>query len=357
MNIMITGMGSLPYESYEEAKALIARCCPEILHSPQLPEACREDQLLEQALAPWDRAGLIRRLPDGTAIVDRKADGFDEALRQFKNICEYGECGVDEPIEWFSNDESLFAQQSPNYRSWRQDLRDDTWPIRPSWLKVQMAGPLTAALFVKDEEGKPLFDDPQLRELMLMSAAHQATWVGSDLRQYCWPAMVFIDEPGLYTLGKIEYPMVTAEIVREFIETMTEALSPTGTLSGVHCCGNTDWSLMLTSPIHIISFDASQHFESFARHPKEIGAFLFRGGLLAWGIVPTDPEELAKATAESLQRKLQGQLEALEKAGVSGDALRRQIILTPACGYGLRSADDAEKGYTLLRELGELMDR
>ncbi|MZP29552.1 hypothetical protein GTO91_07515 [Heliobacterium undosum] len=357
---IVTAMGSLPVDSYEEAKALVAAGCPQAPHCPQLPVVCKEDLLLEQGLAPWERAGLIRRLPDGRPVVDRSADGFAEALARFSRICGVGECGVDEPIEWYSNDESLFAQKSPTYLRFRQDLLERAWPGNVNWVKAQLAGPLTTARYVTDERGQSLLDDPQLRELVLASAALQASWMASDLRRLPWPVMIFVDEPGLVGLGRepgcdpAMAPGETAgfdgsdDVVRRFVRTMVQAVGQTGALAGLHCCGDTDWSVILDSGAHVVSFDACRHFAGMLRHTEAVRRFLDRGGLLAWGVVPTEPEALEAATVEGLLQKLAEQMAAMEGKGVPGDAIRRQLILTPACGYGLRAVAEAEKAYELL---------
>ncbi|ABZ83567.1 conserved hypothetical protein [Heliomicrobium modesticaldum Ice1] len=382
---IVTAMGSLPVDSYAEAKALVAAGCPQAPHCPQLPAVCQEDLLLEQGLAPWERAGLIRRLPDGRPVVDRAADGFADALARFSRICGVGECGVDEPIEWYSNDESLFAQKSPNYRRFRQDLLERAWPGKVNWVKAQLAGPLTTARYVTDERGQSLLDDLQLRELVLASAALQASWMASDLRRLPWPVMIFVDEPGLSGVGrKSDDPagcaprgaaeldgaagaglgpienrgdadcdgnVVDVDLARRFVQTMAQAVGQTGALAGLHCCADTDWSLVLDSGVHVISFDACRHFEGIVRHAEAVARFLSRGGLLAWGLVPTEPSELAVATTEGLLQKLAGQMAVMEDCGVSGDAMRRQLILTPACGYGLRTVAEAERAYHLLGQL------
>ncbi|MBM7868306.1 hypothetical protein GTO89_15805 [Heliobacterium gestii] len=359
---IVTAMGSLPVESYEDAKALVASGCPQAPHCPQLPRIFREDLLLEQGIAPWERAGLIQRRPDGRPIVDRSASGFAEALARFSRICGVGECGVDEPIEWYSNDESLFADQSPTYLRFRQELLERAWPGKPNWVKAQLAGPLTIARYVTDERGAALLDDPELRELVVASAALQAAWLASDLRRLPWPVMIFIDEPGLTGMGGIkeagntgaEEDLSTApddDFISRAVGAMAQAIGQTGALAGLHCCGEADWSPILGSGVHIASFDACRHFEGMLRQAEAVERFLSRGGLLAWGIVPTEPEALAAATAEGILGQLGEQMAALASRGVSGEALRRQMIVTPACGYGLRTVAEAEKAYNLLGQL------
>ncbi len=61
-------------------------------------------------------------------------------------------------------------------------------------------------------------------------------------------------------------------------------------LAGVHCCGNTDWSVLLATQVDILNLDAYNYLEYLALFPMELREFLDRGGVVAWGIVPNNDE-------------------------------------------------------------------
>ena len=63
---------------------------------------------------------------------------------------------------------------------------------------------------------------------------------------------------------------------------------------GIHCCGNTDWSLLLNAPIDILSFDSYGYFESLRLYDRALAQYLARGGWLAWGLVPTGRKTLSR---------------------------------------------------------------
>ncbi|MCK7469495.1 MAG: hypothetical protein MZU95_00855 [Desulfomicrobium escambiense] len=82
---------------------------------------------------------------------------------------------------------------------------------------------------------------------------------------------------------------------------MIDAVHLEGGLAGVHVCANTDWTLVLDSAADILSFDAYAYFDQFVIYREAIRRFLDRGGLIAWGLVPTlSPEDLERETAEAL---------------------------------------------------------
>ena len=84
-------------------------------------------------------------------------------------------------------------------------------------------------------------------------------------------------------------------------------------------------------------------------YPREFEIFLARGGYLAWGIVPTTDEIQAVHTA-SLGKKFRAHMEYLSHS-ISSELLNTRILLTPSCGAGSRSTEEAEK---IFRTLGEL---
>ena len=93
-------------------------------------------------------------------------------------------------------------------------------------------------------------------------------------------------------------------------------------LTGVHCCGNTDWSLLLRSRVDIVNFDACEYLENLALYPGELKAFLERGGRLAWGLVPNNERALSEDLA-GLRAQLKLGMALLEERGVPEERLRK----------------------------------
>src|SRR3546814_20459007 len=55
-------------------------------------------------------------------------------------------------------------------------------------------------------------------------------------------------------------------------------------MTGVHCCGEADWKVVLQSGPQILSLPLAS---GAVEHAGAIGSFLERGGWVAWGAVPT----------------------------------------------------------------------
>ncbi|HCJ66995.1 MAG TPA: hypothetical protein DHV62_06645, partial [Elusimicrobia bacterium] len=127
-------------------------------------------------------------------------------------------------------------------------------------------------------------------------------------------------------------------------------------LVGIHCCANTDWSIVLETGIDILSFDAYDYFDSLLLYREAVKKFIQRDGMLAWGIVPTD-EKVLNESVDSLKRKFLSSIEQLVKNGIEGKKLLDNFLFTPSCGLGTKSEPIAEKTLLLTSELSkEILD-
>lgn len=138
--------------------------------------------------------------------------------------------------------------------------------------------------------------------------------------------IIFFDEPSLSSFGSAFSGLNREEV----IVSLNECFGAVNGLTGVHCCGNTDWSLLLSTNLDILSFDAYGYLETLALYPEELRKFLERGGLLAWGIVPTS-DEIEKEDPESLVGRFRVGVNSLSKNGID-PALLQWAIITPSCG-------------------------
>ncbi len=55
-------------------------------------------------------------------------------------------------------------------------------------------------------------------------------------------------------------------------------------ITGIHCCGNSDWEMLLQTKFDIINFDAFSFLDNFTLYSRAINNFLKRGGIIAWGV-------------------------------------------------------------------------
>jgi hypothetical protein len=85
-------------------------------------------------------------------------------------------------------------------------------------------------------------------------------------------------------------------------------------------------------------------------HAGILGRFLERDGWIAWGAVPT--HEPVGETGESLWRRLSDLWCALVRDGCDAGRLRRQALITPACGLARHGPSQADHVLRLANDLG-----
>ena len=110
--------------------------------------------------------------------------------------------------------------------------------------------------------------------------------------------------------------------------------------------------MIARSALDIISFDAWGYGETVARYADDMGAFLSRGGWLAWGIVPTT-EDIDSATVEDCLGRLNAGVALLAGKGIEEGLIRAQMLFTPSCGAGSVSEPQTERVFELLAEVKE----
>ncbi|MGD9139287.1 MAG: hypothetical protein PVH42_21170, partial [Desulfobacterales bacterium] len=209
---------------------------------------------------------------------------------------------------------------------------------------------------VVDQNRRPIFYDPQLRDMVVKLVAMKARWQTHRLSLLQRPVMIFLDEPALAGFGSSEFTSISSEDIRQCFEEVCEAVHLEGGLAGIHICANTDWSLALNSSVDIVSFDAYAYFDRFILYPGQIKQFLDSGKILAWGIVPTlNVEWLEGESTTSLLNRLDQQFEQIESLGVDVKMLIGQSLITPSCGTGSLTMDLAQKVLTLTRNISREM--
>ncbi|MEW5900654.1 MAG: hypothetical protein AB1715_04235, partial [Acidobacteriota bacterium] len=121
-------------------------------------------------------------------------------------------------------------------------------------------------------------------------------------------------------------------------------------LAGIHCCGNTEWTILIDAGADVISFDAYDYGETIAYYADRMKAFFEQGGVLAWGIVPTSAA-IADETPDSLSRKLAALVSVLAGKGIAESLIWESSLVTPSCGTGSLSEELSERVFATLHEV------
>jgi len=224
--------------------------------------------------------------------------------------------------------------------------------LKPWAVKGQVTGPVTWGLTVTDDSGRAILYDDVLGDAVPKLLRLKAAWQEKQLRRLSANTIIFLDEPYMAAFGSVSV-MLSRERV---IGLLDEVFGGISGLKGVHCCGNTDWPVLMDTTVDIISFDAYGYAQSFSLYTAEVKKFLDRGGTIAWGIVPSDEAALAGESASSLKDRLEEAMVPFTRAGVRFGQLVKQGLLTPSCGLAsMTSGEPANRALELLAELSQKM--
>lgn len=307
-----TGIGSFPHKDEKKIFHLILENFPHIPFWPQMPKR----SFLEGMVLQYSEGfpSLKWNEKEQRVWVDT-SHGFDKEIEKFYQRLEREELEPFQISEDFAKGLGILKNLSSE---------DQRKKIR--YIKGQITGPITFGLALTDQEQKPVFYDPTLREILVNHLSLKAKWMEMKFKDLFpgTPTILFFDEPSLSSFGSAFSSLNREEV----IHSLNECLDAVKGLKGIHCCGNTDWSVLLSTHLDILSFDAYGYLETLSLYPKDLKAFLERGGILAWGIVPTS-EEVLKEEAESLVKRFKEGVEVLSKKGMDRTLLER-AILTPS---------------------------
>jgi methionine synthase II (cobalamin-independent) len=221
--------------------------------------------------------------------------------------------------------------------------------LSPRAVKGQITGPVTWGLTVTDDSRRAILYDDVLGDAAAKLLRLKAGWQEKALSQISKNTIIFVDEPYMEAYGSSSFITLSKERVISLLEEVFGGISG---LKGVHCCGNTDWSVLLDTSADILSFDAYNYAQSLSLYPAEIKAFLQRKGAIAWGIVPNEAEALAGETVASLKDRLEEAMAPFTRKGVRFRQLLEQGLLTPSCGLASLASEEAvDRALELLAEL------
>jgi len=335
-------IGSLPLKDHGAAFRMVCDHTPDIPLWVQLP-VFKQEGMMVQFLSGLP--GLTRKGSD--YYIDTAKETFDDEL-----LCFY-EAYMAVAEDGGDLNDSIFAlgpETAGGFFVFLEQL--GTRMPAPVAVKGQITGPITLATGIKDQNGRSVFYNEQMRDVIVKLIAQKARWQIKQLGQFDLPVILFFDEPALAGFGSSAFISITPDEISTCFQEVIEAAHAEGGLAGIHVCANTEWSLILTSPADIVSFDAYAFFDKFLLYPDQIKTFINRGGIIAWGIVPTSrAEEIEQETSDALVSRWESQTDALVALGIDKTRLFSQSLITPSCGTGSLNDALAKRVLELTRDV------
>ncbi|NLA75906.1 MAG: methionine synthase, partial [Deltaproteobacteria bacterium] len=222
------------------------------------------------------------------------------------------------------------------------------------YIKGHITGPVTFAASIKDKDGRSALSYPDLTKAYAKALSIKALWQVRALEKTGKQPIIFIDEPLLSCIGSGLLPIDSHEVTGVLNEVIDYVRQRSEAITGIHCCGKTDWSMIMGSGVDIINFDAFTFQESLFLYSDHLKHFISKGGTIAWGIVPTG-EFAGTADIDALYKRLMSGLNRLISLGLDRELVYAASILTPACGMGMMTEKAAEEVFELLSNLSKRM--
>jgi methionine synthase II (cobalamin-independent) len=247
----------------------------------------------------------------------------------------------------------------PDYAQGFYAMLDALRAVPGEWAKGQVTGPVSLGLTVVDQDLRSILYNDLLADAIVKNAAMNARWQVRQLRAIRPHVIVFVDEPYMASFGSA-FISLSREQVITMLDEIFAAIHQEGALAGVHCCANTDWSVLLGTAVDILNLDAYGYLENLALYPADLRAFLDRGGVIAWGIVP-NTSDIFSVTPEGLAQRLRDGLKLIgDKARAHGvaidvDELAQRSLIAPSCGLGPATVEIADRALETLVRTGDLL--
>lgn len=334
------GIGGMPHLDPAKACEVILQYTPRAVTLPN----CSNISYKQRSMF-YSSEGL-----PGRVIDDLNKRLYLDSEKFFAELEVFYQHYLEEDIEYFATSTEFHIGYHVMLDILRKKFPDNT-----ILLKGNIASPVSFCFRLKDEKGEPIYYNPHFRDAAVKLLGMKARWLETQLKKVIGPrnvsTLILFADPFLEVIGSAYYNLDKADI----INILNECLDSVKGLSGIHCCGNTDWGMLLNTQIDVLSFDAYNYTEKIALYSQDIKNFLNRGGMLAWGIVPTSTEAVESENARSLVNKLIEGIKLLSNKGIDEVLLFRRSFITPSCGTTTLSEQIAERIHVLLKEVYELL--
>ena len=335
---LATAIGSLPHADAAEAVRVVLANIPDAPIWPQLPANGLNEQMEIQYTEGIPRVVIDREKQ--RMYIDTTGDtsiGTGRLLRE-----------ASWPTTWTRSAITPGVLQGHLRHGSALEAAGGTRPF----VKVQTTGPLSFGLTIVDENKRAIYYNDEFVDVVVKALAMKCRWQIRKFRPYAEKVICFIDEPILSAFGSSTYVSVTRDDVVAKLSEVIDAVHAEGALAGIHCCGNTEWRILIDAGVDIVNFDAFDYGETIALYPEAVKRHLEAGKALAWGIVPTNSAKIqAQTRGEPGGASSTRLVDNLAKAaGIDRELILRQALITPSCGTGSLPVADAERVFATLRK-------
>ena len=299
-----TAVGIMPHTDVERALELVLGL--DIPFWPQLPRVSFYEDMYAQTSENFPGITLDH---ENERILFSN-DAFEEGIAIYSEMMEAPD---------------TFALGRDYSAVYHRFLEEDLARYRA--IRGQVTGPVSFGFKVVDENARPIIYDEGIRTILFDFIQRKANRQYRELARRNPNAFVWLDEPGLgWVFSSLSgYNDVQAkEDYRRFLADMEGPRA-------LHLCANVGLPYLLELGVEVLSFDAYQMETMPRAYADAVAEFLAGGGILCWGIVPTDSAGLERETPESLVERLAAYWDIVSRgAGLTSGQVAARSLVAPA---------------------------
>lgn len=327
--LLTTAMGVLPHTDVGQALKLALGV--DIPFWPQLPRYSYYEDMYVQASEHFP--GIVLDLKK-----KRLAFSKEKFMQELETVLEH----------W---DEPAYFDISDTYSVVYHRFLSLELAARPA-IRGQIEGPVSFGLNVHDQDDRPILFDDELRPFLFDFMAKRVNVQLNRMKNLNPRAFMFVDEPGLQYLFSALSGYDSMAAHKEMEAFLAQIERP----RGIHLCGNPDWDFLLSLEMDILSLDVYSNGPIFSNYAPAIKKFLDRGGVLVYGLVPTNFEPFARESVSSMERALEHLWSELSARGIDKEVLLSRGLLSPAtcCLVNPDGDKTVERAYAMVQQLSRL---
>ena len=314
-----TAMGIMPHRDVERALELALSL--DVPFWPQLPKVSLYEDMYVQASQNFPGIAIDfdkGRLSFNTARFEQELDEY------------FGKMDVPETFTLTAEYSVVFHKfLSKELRGYRA-------------IRGQNIGPVSFGFKVLDENLKPIIYNDEARTILFDFVQKKANIQYQELKKGNPNAFVWLDEPGLgYVFSGLSG--YNEQQAKEDYHNFVAGLEGP---KGLHLCAEVNLPYLLELGVEILSFDAYQIGFMPKEYAGSVAEFIKKGGVISWGIVPTESTALATQTPKTLAATLSGYWEVVsQNTGLPLEQIAMQALVAPArcCLSDIGQSDSSDK--------------
>lgn len=299
-----TAMGIMPHRDVDQALKLALSL--DIPFWPQLPNVSLYEDMYVQTSEHFP--GIAIDFEKGRLVF--KTARFEEDLNDYFTKMEHPE---------------TYALTQEYSKVFKRFLSKDLKGYKA--IRGQITGPVSFGFKVLDENFKPIIYNEEVKTILFDFIQKKVNFQYQELKAKNQNAFVWVDEPGLgYVFSGLSgyNDQQAKEDYYDFIQGLEGP-------KGLHLCADVNLPYLLELGIEILSFDAFQIGFMPKEYAWSVAEFMKKGGVISWGIVPTESSVLSIQTPERLASVLSNYWEVIsQNTGLPLRQIAEQALVAPA---------------------------